>query len=188
MADRCQVKVAGAIVQLEKKFTRKEGKPFAVIWLEDLTGTMEVVIWNDVYTQVSEILATGRVIEVRGTIDTRGDLPRATAQRVRLLSKVRPNGSTVREEPANGFDEPAVLLQFSSAATSDELREVRQLLASSPGVRRVQLLFDRANGDPLRLDAGPDCRINLTSALRDKLARWLVSNKTATPESVSEGV
>ena len=37
-----------------------------MIWLEDLTGTMEVVIWNDVYTQVSEILATGRVIEVKG--------------------------------------------------------------------------------------------------------------------------
>ncbi|HEY4285335.1 MAG TPA: DNA polymerase III subunit alpha, partial [Chthoniobacterales bacterium] len=187
MGDRSQVKVAGAIVQLEKKFTRKEGKPFAVIWLEDLTGTMEVVIWNDVYAQVSEILATGRVIEVKGAIDTRGDLPRATAQRVRLLSRVRPNGTAVREEPPNGFDEPAVLLRFSIATTSDELREVRQLLASSPGVRRVQLLFDRVNGDPLRVDAGPDCRINLTGELRDKLARWLVSNKAILRGSVPEG-
>jgi DNA polymerase-3 subunit alpha len=177
LADRSQLKVAGAIVQLEKKFTKKEGKPFAVIWLEDLTGTMEVVIWNDVYTQVSDILATGRVIEVKGTIDTRGDLPRATAQRVRPLSKDRPNGTTVKEEPGNGFDEPAVLLQFSPATTRDELQEVRQLLASSPGVRRVQLLFDRLNGGPLRVEAGADCRINLTRELQDKLARWLVSNK-----------
>ncbi|HJT82465.1 MAG TPA: DNA polymerase III subunit alpha [Chthoniobacterales bacterium] len=177
MADRSQVKVAGAIVQLEKKFTKREGKPFAVTWVEDLTGTTEVVIWNDVYTQVSDILATGRVVEVRGAIDTRGDLPRITAQRVRLLSKVRPNGSAVREEPGNGFDEPAVQLQFSPAATRDELHEVRQLLASSPGVRRVQLVFDRIGRDPLRVDAGPDCRINLTSDLRDKLARWLVTKK-----------
>ena len=176
--DRSQVKVAGAIVQLEKKFTKREGKPFAIIWLEDLTGTMEIVIWNDVYTQVSEILATGRVVEVRGTIDTRGDLPRATAQRVRLLSRVKPNGSMVREEPANGFDEPAVVLQFSPAATRNELHEVRQLLASSPGVRPVQLVFDRVNSAPLRVDAGPDCRINLTSDLRDKLSRWLVTNKS----------
>src|SRR3954462_2949886 len=179
--DRTQVKVAGAIVQLEKKFTKKEGKPFAVVWVEDLTGTTEVVIWNDVYVQVSEILATGRVVEVRGAIDTRGDLPRITAQRVRLLSRVRPNGTTVREAPTNGFDEPAVLLQFSSATTSDELREVRQLLASSPGVRRVQLLFDRVNSEPLRVDAGPDCRISLTGDLQQKLARWLIAPGMQSP-------
>ena len=41
-ADRTQVKVADAIVQLEKEFTKKEGKPFAVVWVEDLTGTTEV--------------------------------------------------------------------------------------------------------------------------------------------------
>jgi DNA polymerase-3 subunit alpha len=177
LADRSQVKVAGAIVQLEKKFTKKEGKPFAVAWVEDLTGTIEVVIWNDIYIQVSDILATGRVIEVRGAIDTRGDLPRVTAQRVRLLSNVRPNGTTVKED-ANGFDEPPVLLQFAADTTSDQLREVRDLLASSPGVRPVQLLFDRARGGSLRVDAGADCRINLTGDLQQKLSRWLVASKT----------
>ena len=29
--DRAQFKIAGAIVEVEKKFTRKEGKPFAVV-------------------------------------------------------------------------------------------------------------------------------------------------------------
>jgi DNA polymerase-3 subunit alpha len=179
LADRTPFKIAGAIVQLEKKFTKKEGKPFAVIWVEDLSGAIEVVIWNDVYVQVSDILATGRVVELRATIDARGDVSRATAQRVRLLSRVAPNGKTVKEEPANGYDEPAVLLQFSPSTTADELKEVRQLLASSPGMRRVQLLFDRLNGDPLRVDAGADCRVNLTGDLEEKLSRWLVSNKSA---------
>ena len=125
------------------------------------------------------------MVEVRGAIDTRGDLPRITAQRLRLLSRVRPNGSAVREEPTNGFDEPAVLLQFSAATTSDELREVRQLLAGSPGVRRVQLLFDRVDAEPLRVDAGPDCRISLTGDLQHKLARWLVSANGPMPSALS---
>jgi hypothetical protein len=92
----------------------------------------------------------------------------------------------VKEEPGNGLDEPAVLLQFSPATTREELREVRQLLASSPGVRRVQLVFDRVSGDPLRVDAGSDCRINLTSDLRDKLSRWLVANKPEMRQAVSD--
>src|SRR5437773_7819244 len=47
--DRAAFKIAGAIVEVEKKFTRKEGKPFAVIWIEDLTNMLEVVVWNEVY-------------------------------------------------------------------------------------------------------------------------------------------
>src|SRR5207237_7740588 len=52
LADRSQVKVAGAIVQLEKKFTKKEGKPFSVAWVVDGSGSFEIVIWYDVYIQI----------------------------------------------------------------------------------------------------------------------------------------
>jgi hypothetical protein len=68
-----------------------------------------------------------------------------------------------------------VLLQFSLAATSNELREVREILASSPGGRPVQLLFDRAGGNSLRLDAGLDFCVDLTSDLAGKLSHWLVT-------------
>ena len=54
--DRASFKIAGAIVSVEKKFTRKEGKPFAVVWLEDLTTVLEVVVWNEVYLKVSDAL------------------------------------------------------------------------------------------------------------------------------------
>jgi len=67
-----------------------------------------------------------------------------------------------------------VLLQFSPATTRDELREVRRILASSPGRRPVRLLFDRANGNALRLDAGAEFSVNLTRDLEEKLSRWLV--------------
>ena len=68
----------------------------------------------------------------------------------------------------------AVLGDVSAAATGDELREVRELLVRSPGRRPVQLLFDRANGNSLRMDAGADFRVNLTPDLEEKLSRWLV--------------
>ena len=190
--DRAQFKAGGAIVQIDKKFTRREGKPFAVVWIEDLSGTLEVVIWNDVYVKVSDALATGRVVEIQGTIDSRGDSLRATAQKVRVLTTETTNGAqnanaslrsprrpTARQERSTAtFEEPAVLLQFSPAATSEELREVREILAGSPGARRVQLLFDRPAGDPLRVDAGVDLRVDLTRDLEEKLTRWLVTTKS----------
>ncbi|MFZ0915443.1 MAG: DNA polymerase III subunit alpha [Candidatus Udaeobacter sp.] len=173
--DRALFKIAGAIVQVEKKFTRKEGKPFAVVWVEDLTGMLEVVVWNEVYLKISDSLAAGRVIEIRGTLDKREEVLRAMATEIRLLAPGKTNGAN--EQSTDARQESAVLLQFSPAATGDELRRVRQILVSSPGQRPVQLLFDRANGNSLRLDAGTDFRVNLTPDVEEKLSRWLVTAK-----------
>ena len=176
--DRSQFKTAGAIVQFDKKFTRKEGKPFAVIWMEDLSGTIEVVIWNDIYVKVSDALALGRVVEIQGTVDTRGDSVRATAQKVKVLDADKTNVATsANEGSTSAFKKPAVLLQFSPAATNEELREVREILARFPGQRPVQLLFERPTGNSLRVDAGADLRVNLTRDLEEKLSRWLVTSK-----------
>jgi len=175
LADRATFKVGGALVQIDKKFTRKEGKPFAIVWIEDLTGMLEVVIWNDVYIQVSDTLATGRVIVIQGTVDTRGDSLRATAQKVKVLTGAKSNGAATNERSTSALDEqPAVLLQFSPGTTSEDLREVRELLSSSPGRRPVQLIFDRAT-----VTAAPDLCVDLTRELEEKLSRWLVTAKSS---------
>jgi DNA polymerase-3 subunit alpha len=170
--DRAPFKIAGAIVEVEKKFTRKEGKPFAVVWVEDLNDMLEVVVWNEVYVKISDALAAGRVVEIRGTLDKREDAFRATAQEIKTLARGKTNGSNAAA--TDTYQEPAVILQFSPATTGDELREVREILASSPGPRPVQLLFDRTDADPLRLEAGTEFRVNLTHDLAARLSRWLV--------------
>jgi DNA polymerase III subunit alpha len=175
LADRAPFKIAGGIVEVEKKFTRKEGKPFAVVWVEDRTDMLEVVVWNDVYLKVSGTLAVGRVVEIKGTLDKRDEIPRATAQEIKTLAPAKANGADA--EPGEPRQEPAVVLQFSPATTGDELRQVREILASSPGQRSVRLLFDRANGNSLRLDAGVEFCVNLTRDLEEKLSRWLVTTK-----------
>jgi hypothetical protein len=96
------------------------------------------------------------------------------AQEIKTLSSRKPNGAT----EGSTDQESTVLLQFSADATGDELREVRRILSSSPGRRPVRLLFDRANGNALRLDAGAEFRVNLTRELEEKLSRWLVTKKS----------
>src|SRR6266404_4376212 len=174
LPDRSQFKIVGAIVQIERKFTRKEGKPFAVLWLEDLTGTIEVVVWNEAYAPVAEALVASRVIAVKGTIDRRDESLRATAQKIKVLTAEQTNGAS-----SNGGagEAPAVLLQFSVATTPEELREVREILSSSPGSCPVRLLFGRTGGEPLRVDAGADFHVDLTRDLEEKLAKWLVTTK-----------
>jgi DNA polymerase-3 subunit alpha len=173
--DRALFKIAGAIVQVEKKFTRREGKPFAVLWVEDLTAMLEVVVWNEVYLKVSDLLGAGRVVEIKGTVDKREEALRGTALEIRSLPLGKSNGASERSRDSS--EQATVLLQFSPATTGDELRQVREILLSSPGRRPVQLLFDRGDGNPLRLDAGAELRVNFTQELEEKLSRWLVTPK-----------
>jgi DNA polymerase-3 subunit alpha len=171
--DRASFRTGGAIVNVEKKFTKKEGKPFAVVWVEDLTNTLEVVVWNDVYVKVSDALVAGRVVEIKGTLDKRDELIRGTASELRLLATEKVNGAN--DICADASQSSAVLLQFSAATTGDELRHVREILASSPGRRPVQLLFDRGNGNSVCLHAGTQFRVDFTPALEQKLLRWLLT-------------
>jgi len=171
--DRAQFKIAGAIAEVEKKFTKKEGKPFAVVWLEDLMDTLEIVVWNEVYLKVSDILVPGRVVELKATLDRRDEMLRATAVEIKTLAAGRPNGE--RSEDTSQVS--AIRLRFSSATTGDELRQVRKILVSAPGRQPVQLLFDRDNGNSLRLDAGTEFRVDLTPDLAEKLSRWLVTQQ-----------
>ena len=174
LEDRAQFRIGGAIVEVEKKFTKKEGKPFAVVRLEDLMDTLEVVVWNEVYLKVTEILVPGRVVELKATLDRRDEMVRATAVEIKLLAAATPNGATAKSE-----DQISVVrLRFSSATTGEELRQVRNILISSPGRHPVQLLFDRGNGSSLRLDAGTEFRVDFTTDLAKKLAPWLRASDT----------
>lgn len=175
LADRAPFRVGGAVVQVDKKFTKKEGKPFAVVWLEDLTATLEVVLWNEVYVTVSDSLALGRVLTVQGTLDKRDDALRAVAQKVRILKPANGQISSPDESNGNGHDESErpLVLRFSPSANVDEFRKVQAALATSPGTRPVRLMLSRPDGDLLQIEAGIDLRVSMTPELENTLAPWL---------------
>jgi len=188
LADRATFRVAGAITQVDKKFTRKEGKPFAVVWLEDLGGTLELVIWNELYLECGEKLVPGNVVGVRGKLDLRDESLRATAEKLRLLSS-----EISRNSNGNGSEMPPLCLRFSANAGSDELREVQALLAASPGQQPVRLFFETAEGGTVRVDAGANFHVSVTAELEQRLRRWLIAEvekraKESEQETATESV
>ncbi|MEY2495740.1 MAG: polymerase subunit alpha [Verrucomicrobiota bacterium] len=181
LPDRAAFRIGGAIVQVDKKFTKKEGKPFAVVWLEDLTATLEVVLWNEVYVKLSDALVLGRVLAVQGTLDKRDDALRAVAQKAKILSASDTQARLPNESNGNGHaaESAPLVLYFSPAAGADEFRQVQSLLATSPGACPVRLVFGRSGGESLQMDAGLTLRVNLTPDLREKLAPWLQQQEMA---------
>jgi DNA polymerase III subunit alpha len=84
------VRLAGIVCSVEKKFTRKDGRPFAVIVLEDFTDQLELTVWDDVLSRHVAHLIPGAVVAVSARLIRRDDSVRAT---VNAVSALKPKAS-----------------------------------------------------------------------------------------------
>ncbi len=75
------VSVLGIITAL-KKHTTKSGKMMAFAELEDSSGSMECVIFPELYDNCARMLQNGEVLLVRGRISTKDDAPKLLAEAV----------------------------------------------------------------------------------------------------------
>jgi DNA polymerase-3 subunit alpha len=159
--DKSTVTIAGALTSVEKKFTKKDGKPFAVVVLEDLTAGLEVMIWNEVFTKSQAHLVQGGVISITGRLDKREEAPRVVANEIKPLKKPAPS------------EKPVVLSFQRSKASEEDLAAVRDIVRQFPGPRAIELSFIDENGNRLRMRAGKEFSLSLTAESERRLAPWL---------------
>lgn len=167
LEDRANFRAAGRLADVQKKFTKKEGKPFAVIILEDLTGSVEAMVWNDVFTKFAKLLEPGAVVSIAGRVDRRGEELRVAINEVAPLRLPRPVAAPVR-------------LAFALETTGpEELDAVRAVLTEFPGESPVEFEFRRAaDGARLFLNAGPDWRVRRSEQALSRLRNWLQPETT----------
>ena len=71
LSDGKEVKLCGIITTVKSMLTKK-GDRMAYVTLEDLQGTVEVIVFPDLFKAAGELLAPERLVRLTGTID-RGD-------------------------------------------------------------------------------------------------------------------
>jgi DNA polymerase-3 subunit alpha len=78
---------AGLINEANVKYTKREGKPFAILLIEDFSGSTEVMVWNETYQKCNPLLVKGGVIELKAKVeqDNRSEENRLTADEVIAL-------------------------------------------------------------------------------------------------------
>jgi DNA polymerase-3 subunit alpha len=124
--------VGGVVTNLNKKWTRR-GDLMAVFDLEDLEGSIEVMVFPKTMTEHGHKLADDAVVLLRGRLDTREDSPKLICMEVEVF-----------DTSSIGVSKPVRIklpLEQVSEAAIDELKT---LLSSHPGDSEVFLhLGDR---------------------------------------------
>jgi DNA polymerase-3 subunit alpha len=81
-----KVSLAGIPIKHLPKATRK-GDKMGIITLEDLHGSVEVILWPEIYSGAQELLLEEVPLLVKGEVDAEGSMPKVIASEVFPLAQ-----------------------------------------------------------------------------------------------------
>ncbi|ABK52827.1 DNA polymerase III, alpha subunit [Acidothermus cellulolyticus 11B] len=157
--DGAQITIGGIVVSLTRRVTR-QGSPWAVVTLEDLDGSIEVLVFPQTYERFATVLTQDAIICVRGRLNRRDDVPTVVASDI-----VVPDLSGAQRAPL-------VLQLPASRCVPPVVEKLREVLSTHPGTTEVQLALRNGNRTTiLRLD--DRLRVDPTPALMGDLKELL---------------
>jgi DNA polymerase III subunit alpha len=138
--DEIDSRLCGLVTKVEVRTTKEGKKPWARVTLEDLSGSIEVLVFPDTYSALPRPLDVGEVLVVSGSLNRRDDQPAFRASQVLWLPEAY--DQLLRE----------LVLQLPLEDWLDPVRwsDLRELVMEAPGPVKLRLACSRANGDGKR--------------------------------------
>ncbi len=141
-----------ASVQTKKLLQTKSGKTMAFITVEDVTGTIEVVVFQNVYERASGIIDPGSVIVIEGQISLKeNEAAKIICDRIIPVSDfISKHSADKKQQLPTG----KILYIKFSGVDDDKIKPVMDSIKAYPGNDDVRFFFQSQN----RLTAPAQCR------------------------------
>jgi DNA polymerase-3 subunit alpha len=136
-APRSQEITIGGVVASTRQLKTKKGDRMAVFVLEDQHGSVEVVVWPDIFTKVGALVETDRMVLVTGKLEVDEETARVYATGMAPLETV--SERAVREVTIRLTMPPHDRATFEALAT---------LLADHRGDKRLAFDLELRNQQP----------------------------------------
>ncbi|MEI7776962.1 MAG: hypothetical protein WCK17_19570, partial [Verrucomicrobiota bacterium] len=160
------VQVAGSLISVAKKFSKKGNKPFAIVMLEDLSDSVGVGIFGEAYASGAALIETGKLVNIQVRVEMRDEEAlRVTASEVRPLKR------------PGEVSKPVYLKLDCERTTEAELLRIREVLSASPGMRPVVLQFEHSDGRRVKLYPAEQYRVDWGAQTESSLGHLVVREK-----------
>ena len=151
LADRAdgEAVTVGGLVGVLKSITTRRGEPMMFVRLDDLEGSVEVVVVPAVLAEARELLTADAMILISGRVDQKGEgETKLVAQTIRAFT------------PEEGGEEERLLVRIDAARLAQTpLDDLRRLLVDHAGPAPV-FLDVVTDGRRRRLRLGEEFRVN----------------------------
>jgi len=153
LSNRTLTRIGGLIAAVQNGVSKKSGKPYSMVTLEDLEGSVQVLCLNENYEKYRGLLAPNRAVLVIGEVNTGDDRPKIFPQEILPL-----------EDAPKRFTKQVHLRLHTAHVQPEQLESVRELVAAHPGKCPLLLCFMRPGGEVVFVDTNE--RFNVTPSLK----------------------
>jgi DNA polymerase III subunit alpha len=163
---RSLTRIGGLIAAVQNGVSKKSGKPYSMITLEDLEGSVQVLCMNENYEKYRELLKPNRAILVVGEVNTGDEKPKIFPQEILPL-----------EDAPKRFTKQVHLRLHTAHLKPEQLESVRELVAAHPGKCPLLLSFMRPGGGVIFMDTNE--RFGVTPSIElEQAANQLFGEET----------
>ncbi|MEA2148583.1 MAG: polymerase subunit alpha, partial [Solirubrobacteraceae bacterium] len=167
---------AGGIITAAKKIRTRNGEHMMFATLDDLEGSVEILVFGKALAEYEGALGVDSVVVVRGRVDHKDAdktcLVVQTAEpfepTAEEVEKARAQAATLKVGPL-----PLHVRLNAAGQPASVIDDLKHLLANYPGESEVVLEVQMSGGDPLQLRLGPGYRVAPTPTLRAELEQVL---------------
>ena len=155
--DGMQATMAG-IITSKKNLITKNNKMMAFVDMEDLYGTVEVVVFPNIYERFGSLVAEDSIISVTGSINFKeGEVPKLLAEKIvdlrsltEELEQSRESAQTASAEPVTDAPEGLVKIKLPSGNTNEMLNRIRNVMLAHRG--KYQAIIYMPQGGSFRTE------------------------------------
>ena len=142
-----EIVLVGGMVASQRTTTTKKGEPMAFVQLEDVTGAVEVVVFNSTYATARELLVSDAIVVVKGRVDHKQQ-----GETKLVALEVAPFEATPERREVR-------LKVDARAARAGVIRELAGVVRDFPGEAPVYVDLVTSVG-PKLLELGPEYRVD----------------------------
>jgi DNA polymerase-3 subunit alpha len=138
--DDKEVIVGGIITNVKTIVTKRDGKPMAFIVLEDFFGTIEIVVFPDIYEKHTACFQNDTMIMISGKFEKKEERAKMLASNVMMLSDAREKLTR------------SVHVHLKTAGLEDaQLQEIKNICAKTAGPCKLVLHVHTHDGNEYRI-------------------------------------
>jgi DNA polymerase-3 subunit alpha len=166
LPNRSMTRIGGMVGAVQSGFSKKSGKPYALVTIEDLEGSVQVLCMNENYDKYREWLVQNRALLIIGEVNTGEDKPKIFPQEIMPL-----------EDAPKKFTRQVHLRLHTAHLKPEQIDRVRELVATHPGRCPLLLCFVRPGGEVIFVDTNERFSVAPSLALQ-KAADELLGEDT----------
>jgi DNA polymerase III subunit alpha len=170
----------GGIITEAKRIRTRNGDPMMFATLDDLTGSVEMLVFGKALTEHEAALAVDEVVVVKGRVDHKE--AGKTCLVVQTVETFAPSAEEIERarnqarsaaRTATVLAEPVELRIAASDLCDNAIEELRQMIGECPGSAEVIVTIAGSDGRARRVRLGEEYRVSHTPTLRAELEHAL---------------